>query len=328
MKRPKIQIVTPAARGSRAGNRATAERWRWLLRPAGYRVRITEHDTDRSADVLIALHAWRSADAVASFRQQAPGRPIIVVLTGTDLYRFQHSHPGPTRQAMEAADALVGLHERVPDDVPRHLHHRLHTVFQSARPLSARRPPLKTRFELCVVGHLREEKDSLRAAYAVRDLPDDSRIHVAHYGKAHDEAWAHAAREEMAHNPRYRWHGEVPRWRVRQIMARAQALVMSSRMEGGANAVSEACVAGLPVVASGIPGNIGLLGVAYPGYYPVEETDALRNRLLRIEREPDFLETLRTHCRDRANRFTPEAEQRGLLRVIAQVTDDPGAEGP
>jgi len=92
--------------------------------------------------------------------------------------------------------------------------------------------------------------------------------------------------------------------------------VISSVMEGGANVVSEACVAGLPVIASDIPGNLGLLGDGYPGTYPVKDTAALRERLLQAESDPDYLETLRRHCTDRAPLFTPESERDGLQRAI------------
>ena len=57
-------------------------------------------------------------------------------------------------------------------------------------------------------------------------------------------------------------------------------MVISSLSEGGANVISEAAVAGVPVLASRIDGNVGLLGADYPGYFPVGDTEALA-RLLR-----------------------------------------------
>ena len=59
------------------------------------------------------------------------------------------------------------------------------------------------KFEVLVIGHLRDEKDPLRAAEASRSLPESSRIRVVHLGRAHDEAWADRARAEMDRNPRY-----------------------------------------------------------------------------------------------------------------------------
>lgn len=321
----KIHLVTPAGKQSRAGNRATATRWARLLRQIGHRVTVAERYNGEPADAMIALHAWRSADAAHAFREQYPERPLVVALTGTDIYRFQHDDPETTLATMDRAHALVGLHDRVWLDIPSRFGHRLHTVFQSAPPLKRRLPPVQSWFDICVAGHLRTEKDSLRAAYAVRAVPDDSRLRVIHVGKAHDAEWAEAAREEMRINPRFRWKGEIPHGEVRRLMARARAMVMSSVMEGGANVVSEACVAHLPVIASDIPGNRGLLGDGYPGYYPPKDTDALREQLLRSEREPAFLEELRGHCRDRAPLFHPEAERDALARALAGAAAEAGA---
>lgn len=311
----RISLVTPAEKGSLAGNRATAERWARLLRQAGHRVSISRV-ADDSADLLLALHAWRSHEVIRDFRNRHPERPVVLALTGTDIYRFQHSNPEITQQSMAMADALIGLHERVTDDIPEHLHGRYYTVLQSAEPLPKRQAPLKRSFEVAVIGHLRKEKDSLRAAWAASELPGTSRIRVVQLGKAHDAAWQASAEQEMRNNARYQWRGEVPRWQVRQLMARARLMVMSSIMEGGANAVSEACVAGLPVIASDIPGNIGLLGESYPGYYPVGDTQALRDQLLRAEQDPAWLEGLRQHCVARAPSFHPDSEQAALVAVV------------
>jgi putative glycosyltransferase (TIGR04348 family) len=318
-----VHLITPAAPGSRAGNRATATRWANRLRELGCRVRIfgsadRPGKSGKSPDLVLTLHAWRSHQAIRAWRSAFPDRPLILVLTGTDIYRFQFSHPDITLESLQAADALIGLHDCVHDDIPARFHSRLHIVHQSAEPLPSRAPaPGVRQFEVLVAGHLREEKDSLRSAYAARNLPTDSRLRVIQLGGAHSEAWAEAARAEMQRNPRYRWLGERPRWQVRRWMSRSRLMVISSRMEGGANVVSEACVAGLPILASDIPGNRGLLGEDYAGYFPVADTEALRARLLRAEAEPAFLETLRRQVCARAPLFQPGAERQGLARAIA-----------
>ena len=108
----------------------------------------------------------------------------------------------------------------------------------------APRMPSRRTFDICVIGHLREEKDPFRAARAARAAPVASNLRIVHLGKPHNPAYAQEAMEEMAANPRYVWRDEVPRWQVRRTFARCHAMVMSSIMEGGANVVSEAVVAG------------------------------------------------------------------------------------
>ncbi len=309
----RIEIVTPAKQGSLSGNRATAKRWAAFLRELGHEVVISVQWDETPCDLMIALHAWRSADTIRRFKEKHPQKPLIVAMTGTDLYRFIHTHPEPTLASVHLADQLVVLHDKAYLALPQEVRHKIHVIYQSAIPLP---PGLKhskrsqRNFDVCVVGHLRDEKDPLRAAYAVRELPRSSRIRVKAYGKAHDEEWAEKAREEMRINPRYRWFGEVKHWKIRQAYARCHVMVLSSVMEGGANVISEATVAGLPVIASDIDGSVGLLGDDYAGYYPVRDTGALREMLLRAESDPEFLELLRRQGEQRARLFLPEAEGR------------------
>jgi putative glycosyltransferase (TIGR04348 family) len=314
-----ILLITPAPPGSRAGNRATATRWASFLRQAGHQVRVSVDDDGSPADLLLALHAWRSAPAIDQFRARCPDVPRIVALTGTDLYHFQQEAPQRTLAGMAAGDRLIGLHRRVADDLPTDLHARLRLVLQSAVPLSRRPRPDPRCFEVCVIGHLRAEKDPLRTAWAVRVLPERSRIAVVQAGRAHDAEHEALAVTESMQNPRYRWRGEIPYWQVRRLLARSRLMVISSRMEGGANVVSEACVSGTPVLASRIPGNVGLLGDDYPGYFDVEDTLGLRALLLRAEQEPEFLASLTEQVLRLAPSFTPAAEASALLSVVREL---------
>ena len=311
-----IALITPAPAGSRSGNRATANRWARLLRDLGHRVDVMVEYSATSADLMIALHAWRSAAAIRAFAESYPRRPLIVVLTGTDAYRFIHSHTEETLGSLALADRIVGLHALIGDTIPVAYREKLRVIYQSARPLGERQPP-KRRFKVCVAGHLREEKDPLRAALAVRELPSSSRLYVDAYGKAHTPAWAAEAEAETARNPRFRWHGEISHARLRQVYRRSSLLVLSSRMEGGANVVSEAVVAGLPVIASRIPGSVGLLGPDYPGYYPVEDTAGLRDLLLRAESDPTYRNRLQSACDTRRPLFDPQRESADWADLLA-----------
>lgn len=314
-----ISLVTPAGKRSRAGNRTTADRWARILRALGHRVGVSETDDGGDADTMVAIHAWRSAASIRAFAENHPERPLIVLLAGTDIYRFQHSHPEETLASMERATALVCLHDLVHRAIPNRFVSKLRVIHQSAPTPTRPRVPARRHFEVCVVGHLREEKDSLRAAIAARDMPADSRLRVVQFGKAHDRSWARAAEAEMERNRRYVWRGEVPGWQVRRQFARSHAMAITSAMEGGANVVSEAVVAGLPVIASRIDGNVGLLGEDYGGYFPVQDTGALTALLRRAETDPSFLRDLAAQCRKLQPLFRPAREVaawRDLLREI------------
>jgi putative glycosyltransferase (TIGR04348 family) len=313
----RILVVTPAARGSRAGNRVTALRWARTLRGLGHVVRVANGRDGWPADLLVALHARRSAAAVRGFLRARPGRPVIVALTGTDLYR-DLGRSAAARRCLEAATRIVALQPEALRALPPSLRRKTRPIWQSA-PRIARRAPRPDVVEVLVVGHLRAVKDPFRAVRAVRRLPAATRVRIVQAGAALGEAMARRARREQAANPRYAWIGDVPRSRVARLMSRARALVVSSRMEGGANVVAEAVRAGLPVLASRIPGNVGMLGHAYPGYFEPMDTDGLARLLRRLEHDQAFAAALRRACARLAGRFAPARESRAWRRVLAEA---------
>lgn len=317
----KIILITPALPSSRSGNRVTATRWKTMLTELGHKITVKASSDDISQiskkhDAMIALHAWRSAASIDYFKQQFPQKPLIVALTGTDLYKFINSHPKPTLRSIKQADALITLHDLAYLALPKSAQKKVHVVHQSADFIKRGKNKNKRNFDVCVIGHLREEKDPLRAAYAARKLPDDSRIRVIHFGKAHTPAWAERAKKEMQNNFRYTWQGEVPHWKINQLYANANLMVLSSKIEGGANVVSEACAAGLPIVASDIDGSIGLLGKTYTGYYPCGNTKSLRELLIKTEKDRIFLNKLTKACQAKASLFKYKNEKNNLEKII------------
>jgi putative glycosyltransferase (TIGR04348 family) len=274
---------------------------------------------DRPTDVLFALHARRSHPSIARYRKAHAAAPLVLALTGTDLYR-DIRFDTDAQTSMLLADRMIVLQERALDELPANLRAKTHVVYQSAMPL--RRSKAVTRaFEIVVIGHLREEKDPFRAALACRFLPDESRIRVLHLGRAMSTEMQTEAQRLMTVEPRYRWLGEVPHWRVRRYLARARALVISSRMEGGANVASEALAGGVPILASAISGNIGMLGSEYAGYYPLEDERALGALLARFEVEAAFRRKLQAQCRLRKPLVSAKHERESLRALLDSLVD-------
>jgi putative glycosyltransferase (TIGR04348 family) len=315
----KIVLITPKGPTSRTGNRIAASRWARLLRRLGHRVRIAQDYDGRPADLMVAVHAWRSAAAIARFKAKYPKHPVILQLSGTDIYGYLESDPATTLRSMKLSDRLVALNDLAWRVVPAPLRARLRVIHQSAAALPHPRRPSRRAVVVAVIGHLRDVKDPLRAAEAVRLLPAESRVRIEQVGRAYTQKWAKRARAEMEANPRYRWRDDVPTGAVRRLLARSHAMVISSFSEGGANVVSEATIAGVPVLASHIDGNVGLLGPDYPGYFPVGDTDALARLLRRLECEPRFVARLRTALRRRAPLFRPSREIAAWRRLLAEL---------
>ena len=315
-----ITLITPAGHLAKNGNRTTALRWAKILTTLNHRVQVETVWDGKPADLMVAIHAWRSAKSAQLFRKEFPDSPLIILLSGTDIYKFQYTHPKETLYSMEIANALACLHDKVCHSIPSQYRHKLHIIHQSALPLARERRPSKRNFDICVVGNLREEKDPLRAAYAVRNLDNTSRLRVIHLGKAHTSDWALKAKTEMARNSRYRWRGEVKAWEVRREFAKTRLMVLSSIMEGGANVISEAIAAGVPVIASKIEGSVGLLGSDYAGYYEAGSTEDLRRTLLRVENEPEFLAHLSFQCKARRHLFTIEREKEEWSSLLSSIS--------
>ena len=316
----KICLVTPAPPGSRKGNRVTALRWARILRGLGRRVAVVEEYRGERCDLLVALHALRSFPSVERYRSAHPDGPLVLALTGTDLYGSIHTH-AEARHALDLATRLVVLQPLAVTELPEAVRSKARVVYQSVAAPRVRPSPRTDDFEVCVLGHLRPVKDPFRTALAARLLPPSSRVRVLHLGAALSEDMAAQAREEEVVNPRYRWLGEMPRWKALRVLARSRLLSLTSESEGGANVVSEALAASTPVLASRIAGTVGLLGEDYVGYFPVGDEAALARLLGRAETDPDFYQTLCEWCSRLRPLVDPERERRSwadLLRELAR----------
>ena len=325
-----ILIVTPAKPGSRHGNRNTATRWARQLRNAGHLVEIVV-DADEATlahDVMIALHARRSAASIALWKSK-PDRPLILALTGTDLYRDIRTDAS-AQHSMQLADAMIVLQAEGLNELEPVLRAKTRVIHQSVHPVKRQAPP-STYCLVTVIGHLRDEKDPLRAAYALKYLTGDTRIRVVQLGAAMDPALGDEARALMQAETRssnagsantaarYRWLGELSHGDAMRWLARSHAMVISSQMEGGAHVVSEAIACGVPVIASDIPGNVGLLGRGYRGYFPVGDERALAALLERLARDRRFMLTLQGDVIKRRHLVDAGAERDALDALVRQT---------
>jgi putative glycosyltransferase (TIGR04348 family) len=318
-----IDLITPAPRGSRKGNRVTALRWAGILRGLGHRVTIEQEYDGRRCDLLIALHARRSAASVERFREEYPASPLLLALTGTDLYDDIRHCPSAQR-SLDLASRLILLQPAGIVELPERLREKARVIYQSVPPFRAQARPSQSVFEVCVLGHLRPVKDPFRAALASRLLPASSRIRVVHVGAALSDDMAECARAEAATNPRYRWLGELPRWKALRVLARSRLLVLTSLLEGGANAISEAFACSVPVLSSRISGSIGLLGPDYPGYFPVGDTQALASLLARTETDTAFCHRLQVWCEGLRPLVDPARERQTWAALLRELDGSPG----
>ncbi|MBW8313893.1 MAG: TIGR04348 family glycosyltransferase [Hydrogenophaga sp.] len=325
MKKPSLCIVTPALADANNGNWQTARRWAHLLR-GHYAVRLVKawpdaKSTDDGTDILLALHARRSAASVAAWAQAHPGKPLVLALTGTDLYRDIQSDASAQR-SLALAHRLIVLQELGPQVLPEPLRAKCRVVFQSS---TRRHTLVKTTAHLraVVVGHLRDEKWPQTVFEAARLIGPDEGIFIDHIGVELDPALGAAARATQHDCPHYRWLGGLPHAATRSRIQRAHVLVHPSRMEGGAHVIMEAALSGTPVLASRMDGNVGMLGAGYGGYFPPGDAAALAALLRDCRRDiaqgSGKLAVLQAQCDARAPLFEPAAEKAALLAVLNEL---------
>ena len=311
----RIGIITPAPPRSTHGNRITALRWARILKSLGHRVTIsTEYGGERH-ELLLALHARRSYSSIQRFNKDHPKSPVIVALTGTDLYRDLHQEK-LARKSLDIATRIVALQPKALEELKPKWRGKTRVIYQSVE--LAPRDSRKANFDVCVIGHLRTVKDPFRAAMAARLLPPSSRIRILQVGHAMTPAMEKRARAEALRNTRYRWLREQSRPRTLKLLAQSQLCVISSQLEGGANVMSEAIVASVPVLASRVAGNVGILGKDYPGLFPVGNSQQLAQLLRRAECDAEFLAQLKSHIKKLTPLFDPVTEKKAWADLISE----------
>jgi putative glycosyltransferase (TIGR04348 family) len=314
-----IVIVSPALSDANNGNWQTAKRWATMLGEQ-YRTRIIKQwpdDKAQSDDTLLALHARRSAPSIQAWHAQHGSQGLVLALTGTDLYRDIRTDP-QAQQSLELASRLIVLQGLGINELPKQYQAKTFVVLQST---TSRKTLPKTakRLRAVMVGHLRDEKSPQTLFAAALLLRAREDITIEHIGAGLDDALTQDAINTAAACASYTWAGAVKHPKTRAKIQRAHVLVHASKMEGGAHVVMEAVCSGTPVVASDIPGNVGMLGEDYCGYFPLDDAQALAKLLERCKDDGPFLDLLRRQCALRAPLFAPQAEQSALLQVIQSL---------
>lgn len=313
----KIAITVPVSAVPRSGNRHTAGRWRRFLRDLGHRVRVETEWSEAGDDLLLALHARKSHPSILRFRRERPDAPLVVALTGTDLYRDIRKF-ADARQSLALATRLAVLQEQGLRELTAVQRRKACIVYQSSD-VRLRHSPSPSRFRVAVVGHLRDEKDPFRAVRALRHLDRSADVEVLQIGGALEPKMRAECKAWIKREPRYRWLGSLSHGRTMRWLATSHVLVVSSVMEGGANVICEAARIGVPVLASRVPGNVGMLGRGYPGYFPLFDDKALARLIERCRTDLVFYKRLRGRLLQKRALFAPAAERAALKRLLRNL---------
>lgn len=319
----KIALVAPVSepslRGKVTGNEVTARRWEEILKKLGHSVLMLERYDGEAVDVLVGLHARKSAPSIERFSESHPERPLIVALTGTDLYQDLPDSK-EANASLARATRVVALQPGALDVLDSSVRPKTTVIYQSAKPIVPVLEKAANCFQACLVAHLRRVKDPLLVADAAAKLSEESTIQIVHAGAAADEELAERAKAAAQENPRYRWIGPIPHEESRLLIARSHVLLLTSKLEGGANVLSEALALGVPIIASRVPGVVGLLGDPYPGYFPSGDAASLAQVLEQAEHDEVFYRRLVIACEKLAPMVAPSWEMRSWQQLLSSLS--------
>jgi putative glycosyltransferase (TIGR04348 family) len=233
------------------------------------------------------------------------------------LYR-DIQHDSQAQQSLEFAARLVVLQSMGLNELPAPFKAKTSVLLQSTTP-RVTLPKTKRCIRVVMVGHLREEKSPRTLFEAAALLAQQHDIHIQHIGAEHDQILASMAHQTAALFPHYQFTGALTYPETRRQIQRSHVLVHTSVMEGGAHVIMEAVCSGVPVIASRIPGNMGMLGEDYAGLFPVGDAKALADMLIRFRHDATFEQLLKKQCALRAPLFSAEHERKGLLTIVQSV---------
>ena len=312
----KVCVASPYSLAELKGNTVTAERIVDLLQGEGVEARTSHLYDGKAADVLISLHAVKGAPAIFDYREAYPEGKVVVLITGTDLYESLPAGSEIGNRALLEADRIVVVQEAAILRLPEEVRGKAVVIPASLDPIEIKADAEASPFVISIVGHPRPVKRPFLTIEEVAKHPEWKEVEVWQIGEALDEESFQEGEAWLKKDSRYRWFGGLPRMEALALCAKSSLTINSSVLEGGANAVLEAMRMGVPVLASRIEGNEGLLGKDYPGYFEEGELGEVLGKI--IGGGVDLEEWVRL-ASERLPIFSRETELISWLELLANL---------
>lgn len=332
----KISISSPFPADSLQGNSVSGRRISGLLSDAGHQVEIFQDGFAADCDFLIALNAWRSAGVIEQFATvqgtvsdrtgyndkvyRVQSRPrLVVIMTGSDLFPLDGILKAETLRSIQLADAIVVTQDQARDKINHPLVREIRKSIElPAEIIDYEGFPKRTTppFRGMLVAHLREQKNPFLYLRSIPHLKTPIQIH--HYGNANSMEFRENAGKYSSEA--YEWKGEVPRSDLLKALKNADFLLNTSYIEGSSNAIYESIALGTPIIASAIPGNIGVLGKDYPGLFHLDDSKSLASILDTFSTSESFRNRIQEWCDALKVDFDPRREQKDWCDLLAELT--------
>jgi len=295
------------------GNSVTAKRLETLFNNSGHKATAVHTTRPSSADHFIALNAIKSAEAIQHFNLQHPSGKIHTVLTGTDIHRGIHQHKELAEKIFNISNTLIVAHPECIHEIPARWHAKVKVIYPSVSIPDL--PDIKpfTAPTFTCLGHLREVKNPHLMYTASLGIKE---AHNAYsLGDSLESECAETATQNAQHHPNYKWVKNLDRATALAWMQQSLATLNTSFLEGGANSVVEAIHLNVPVIASNIDGNRGLLGSNYLGLFKSDNAEELKTLMHKCLTDDRFISTLKQQLEKRKSLFSNENELQSWLEV-------------
>ncbi|MDA7515752.1 glycosyltransferase [Akkermansiaceae bacterium] len=312
----KVCVASPYPLSELKGNSVTTDRIVAMLNEGGVEARGSYGNDGEPADILITLHAIKGAPAVFDFKKKTPNGRVIILLTGTDIYQGLAEGAQIGGDALQVADRIVVPQEAALRKLPEKVRGKTVVIRPSLDPIAVKATSSQSPFVISVVGHLRPVKRPFLTIETLAQHPEWSDLEVWQIGQALDAEMRKTAEFWMEEDKRYRWCGGLPREESLALCAKSSLTINSSILEGGANAVLEAMTMGVPVLASRIEGNVGLMGDDYPGYF---EEGGMAKALEAIMHQRVDLDEWSLLLADRLPLFSRVRESESWLELLIEL---------
>lgn len=312
----KVCVASPYPLSELKGNSVTTDRIVAMLNEGGVEARGSYGNDGEPADILITLHAIKGAPAVFDFKKKTPNGRVIILLTGTDIYQGLAEGSQIGGDALQVADRIVVPQEAALRKLPEKVRGKTVVIRPSLDPIAVKATSSQSPFVISVVGHLRPVKRPFLTIETLAQHPEWSDLEVWQIGQALDAEMRKTAEFWMEEDKRYRWCGGLPREESLALCAKSSLTINSSILEGGANAVLEAMTMSVPVLASRIEGNVGLMGDDYPGYF---EEGGMAKALEAIMHQRVDLDEWSLLLADRLPLFSRVRESESWLELLIEL---------
>jgi len=281
----------------------------------------------RESDLLLAN--WAPSGAVGGVAARAAGVPLVTVLRGEDVTALARSRwrRAAVAAALARSDRIVCVSEAIRDAVIRAFpRHRDRIVF-IPNGVAAADPPHRPRrrgapLTAITVGSLVPRKRLDTVLHAVASLPREDAVQVLVVGDGPQRSELERLASSLGLVRRVRFTGMVAPEEVPRRLATADVFVLASESEGRPNALLEAMAAGLPVVATRIPGVRELVDHGVTGFlFDVGDAAGLAAALGRLRDDPGLRARLGAAGRRRIAELGLTWERTGLAyaRLFTEV---------